>query len=186
MARRKRDRLARGSKCGPLKRSPYGPVSGVVGIISEISPRSQRAFRVMKNLGKLNHSIISIVLCFLALWGCSRRATCTIDIPAGYAAFTLKEFAKQAEVEIVFNAPSMVDVKTNAVEGRMTPDRALEVMLEGTSLLVDRDFETGAYAITIVSFSTVTENISNPALRGINLDRSNTNICFFAISENFF
>ncbi|MEM9157926.1 MAG: STN domain-containing protein [Verrucomicrobiota bacterium] len=69
------------------------------------------------------------------------------ELPAGNAAQTLKQFAKQAEVEIIFNADSVKGVQTNAVRGAMSPRLALEAMVKGTLLAVDQDRETGAYAI---------------------------------------
>lgn len=70
-----------------------------------------------------------------------------LDIPAGAAALTLMDFAKQANVEIVFDAQGVSGVETNAVHGEYEPLAALSHMLEDTSLGVYYDKETGAYAI---------------------------------------
>ena len=87
------------------------------------------------------------------LGGCSGLEKRYVDIPEGYAAQTLKEFAKQARVEIVFNAPSVAGVVTNPVEGSMTPQAALDTMLSGTDLYFEIDTETGAYAVTHIRIS---------------------------------
>tara|TARA_B110000467_G_C18318544_1_gene483387 strand:- start:1397 stop:1756 length:360 start_codon:yes stop_codon:yes gene_type:complete len=101
----------------------------------------------------MNHLILSISICLLALTGCGKLEKHSIDVPEGYASQTLKEFAKQADIEIVFNAPSVANVKTNAVSGRMTPLVALDLMLSGTNLVFERDEETGAYAVTAIDDS---------------------------------
>ncbi len=79
---------------------------------------------------------------------CGRVAVCDIDIPAGSASHTLKEFARQARVEIVFDARSVGDVVTNGVRGRLAPDKALERMLRGTPLVAAAGGSPGAFAIT--------------------------------------
>ena len=78
---------------------------------------------------------------------CSALDERYLNIGEGLAPLTLKEFARQAKVEIVFNAPSVKGVVTNAVEGRMIPPDALDIMLSGTGLSFEVDGETGAYAV---------------------------------------
>ncbi len=95
-------------------------------------------------------STFSAILCLLALTACSYQNERSLNIPEGLASHTLKEFAKQANVEIVFNTPSVTDIRTNAVTGKMVPQAALELMLSGTSLIYGRDPETGAYAVTSI------------------------------------
>lgn len=93
-------------------------------------------------------TVLSAILCLLTLTSCSYPDERSFDIPEGFASHTLKEFAKQANVEIVFNPPSVSEVRTNPVVGKMTPRAALELMLSGTSTVFERDPETGAYAVT--------------------------------------
>ncbi len=64
----------------------------------------------------------------------------TIRLPE--AAYTLKEFANQAEVEIMFNPQIVYGVRTNAVNGKYYPHLALRIMLSETSLTVNYDKET--------------------------------------------
>lgn len=69
------------------------------------------------------------------------------DLPAGRADLTLMQFAKQAEVEIVYDAKAVEGAQTNAVSGSYSPGDALRIMLNGTGLTVDRDGATGAFAV---------------------------------------
>lgn len=70
-----------------------------------------------------------------------------LSIPEGYATHTLKEFARQAKVEIMYDPQSVYGVKTNAVDGKYNPLTALRIMLKGTQLSIDFDNETGAYGV---------------------------------------
>ena len=97
--------------------------------------------------------VLAITASIVTLVACGIQEKRSLDIPEGFASQTLKEFAKQANVEIVFDAPSVVDIRTNAVAGRMTPGDALDLMLAGTPLVFERDSETGAYAVTVSEFS---------------------------------
>lgn len=70
------------------------------------------------------------------------------DIPAGDAHSTLKQFAAEADREIVFPVALAQGIKTEAVKGLMTPKQALSAMLAGTGLVASFDEATGAIAIT--------------------------------------
>jgi iron complex outermembrane receptor protein len=70
----------------------------------------------------------------------------SFHIEAGSAAQTLKQFALQAQSEIVFSAELVADVRTNAIGGELVPKAALEQMLAGTGLLATQD-RTGAFAV---------------------------------------
>ena len=74
----------------------------------------------------------------------------SFDVDAGQAVKTLKLFAKQSELGIVFDSRSVKDVRTESVVGLMIPSDALERMLENTPLVLDQDDETGAFAVTRV------------------------------------
>jgi len=56
------------------------------------------------------------------------------DVPAGEAADTLKEAARQADVAFIYTARVARCVKTKAVRGRYTPEQAFARMLEGSPL----------------------------------------------------
>ena len=92
-------------------------------------------------------SFTLLVIVLIVLTACSSKKQSVLNIPEGEATHTLMEFAKQAEVEIMFNPQSVSGVKTNAVVGEYNPHSALRIMLEGTVLTIDYDEETGAYGV---------------------------------------
>lgn len=71
----------------------------------------------------------------------------TFDLPAGPAAQTLKQFAKQSGREIVFATETVGSVTTNEVKGDLTPREALDQALAGTGLVASQDTRTGAFAV---------------------------------------
>jgi hypothetical protein len=99
--------------------------------------------------------IVLIVVGLLSLVACSDTETKELDIPEGFATTTLKEFARQADVEIIFDSRSVYGVKTHAVRGSHNPGDALRIMLEDTPLRVDFDEASGAYAVKRVEFSVI-------------------------------
>ncbi|MDA0350263.1 MAG: STN domain-containing protein [Verrucomicrobia bacterium] len=96
--------------------------------------------------------VLGFVFSFL-LTGCSEKETTRLDIPEGFATNTLKEFARQANVEIIFDPQSVYGVKTHAVSGEHEPRSALRIMLKDTPLTVDFDAESGAYAVIRIKLS---------------------------------
>lgn len=89
-----------------------------------------------------------LILLACGVASCHRPEKRSFNISAGLAAQTLKEFARQADAEIVYKSPGVGAVRTQAVTGTMPPVNALEVMLAGTTLVFERELETGAYAVT--------------------------------------
>ena len=92
-------------------------------------------------------------LCAAALLAmCSAESIATevqiFDLDEGDAKLTLKQFAKQAQIGILFNPPSISGVQTNEVVGKFTTRVALGRMLENTPLVFKEDLETGAFAVT--------------------------------------
>lgn len=71
----------------------------------------------------------------------------TFDLPAGAAEQTLKQFAVQAQREIVFSPDSVAGLTTNAVQGEFAPREALDAMLADTGLTATQDAKTGAFAV---------------------------------------
>ena len=92
-------------------------------------------------------SLASVITALIVLVACSSEKQSVLNIPEGEANYTLKEFAKQAEVEIMFNPQSVYGVKTNAVIGKYYPHSALRIMLADTNLTIDYDEGNGAYGI---------------------------------------
>lgn len=66
----------------------------------------------------------------------ARRA---FDIPADLAEKSLKQFAAQSGVEVLFSTEAANGVRTNAVRGELTPLEAATQMLAGTRLVVVPD-----------------------------------------------
>ena len=85
--------------------------------------------------------------CAILLTACTEKEQLFLDIPEGFATNTLKEFARQTNVELLFDLQSVFGVKTNAVKGKYDPGSALRMMLEDTPLGVDFENESGAYAV---------------------------------------
>ena len=85
--------------------------------------------------------------CAILLTACAEKEKLSLNIPEGFATNTLKEFARQTNVEILFDLQSVYGVKTNVVKGKYDPAAALRKMLEDTPLGVDIEPETGAYAV---------------------------------------
>lgn len=94
-------------------------------------------------------SAFLILICgILFISGCTESDSSDFDISGGSATLTLKEFAKQANVEIVFDAKSVEGIETKSINGNLHPYDALKKMLENTSLTMKKDPATGAFAIT--------------------------------------
>lgn len=56
------------------------------------------------------------------------------EVPAGDLVTALEILARQADIELVYDAQQLRGMTTGGVTGEMTPDRALVQLLEGTSL----------------------------------------------------
>lgn len=72
----------------------------------------------------------------------------SFDLPAGDAVVTLKQFSAAAGVPIVYLVDRVRGTTTNAVVGKYQPREALDRMLAGTVLEVDRDAATGALVVS--------------------------------------
>ncbi len=84
---------------------------------------------------------------FVALTAQAAESTRTYDVPAGEAGLTLKQFATQAQREIVFSPDNVAGLKTNPVQGDLAPSAALDLMLADTGLAATQDLKTGAFAV---------------------------------------
>lgn len=94
---------------------------------------------------------LSVLLLFLtAAVGsafAAEEARKNFNLPAGPASETLKQFAAQAGVEIVFAPESIGAVTTKAVQGEVAPREALNLMLIGAGLIWSQETSTGAFAV---------------------------------------
>jgi len=69
------------------------------------------------------------------------------ELKANTAAKSLKQFARQARLSIIFKPRTVRDIRTNEVRGIMLPEEALVQLLEGTLLDFRRSGESGAMVI---------------------------------------
>jgi iron complex outermembrane recepter protein len=71
----------------------------------------------------------------------------SFDIPAGEAERTLKEFATQSGLEVLYSTDAARGVRTKAVKGRLLAREAVKQMLSGTPLYVVSDNKNGVLRI---------------------------------------
>lgn len=70
------------------------------------------------------------------------------NIEKGPASDTLKRFARQSGMGIVFDSRDIGTIQTEDVVGEMIPSDALSRMLKNSPLVFNQDDETGAFAVT--------------------------------------
>lgn len=76
------------------------------------------------------------------------NGTRAFRLPAGPASETLRQFAEQAQREILFPSEPVADVRTQRVVGDYPPREALERLLAGTRLRALEAPETGGFVIS--------------------------------------
>src|SRR5688500_12362969 len=69
----------------------------------------------------------------------SSNTTKTVDISAGDASRTLKQFTAQAGEQLLYTMDAVRGVRTHAAKGEMNPRDALDQMFAGTGLKVMQD-----------------------------------------------
>src|SRR4051812_21874794 len=77
----------------------------------------------------------------------SEASEMEFDLPADTAEKAIKNLSRQTALEIFFPSSVTLGVRTNAVKGVMTPQKALESMLAGTGVVVVRGEMTGALSL---------------------------------------
>ena len=70
------------------------------------------------------------------------------DVPAGGAESTLRLFAAQADVELVYTIERIEGVRTNPIKGELPVREALDRMVANTGLVVVKDERTGALMVS--------------------------------------
>lgn len=90
---------------------------------------------------------LSIGLWAAPLVSAAEASTRYFDIPAGEAETTLREFAKQSGVQLIYDAQKLSGVRTAGLRGDHTPRAALDSMLAGTRFYAVQDRETGALTV---------------------------------------
>ena len=78
-------------------------------------------------------SILALSIATLAA-GAHAQAQ-SFDVEAGPAARALNEFARQADVSLVYSFDLVGDLRTNPIQGQLEPAAALSAMLDGTGLI---------------------------------------------------
>ena len=73
--------------------------------------------------------------------------TKTFHLTPGEAITTLREFARQADTEIIYSSAQVNGIKTPAVSGELPPRAALDRLLAGTGLIAIPDEKSGAFVI---------------------------------------
>ncbi len=69
------------------------------------------------------------------------------DLPAAAASKSLRQFAEQSGLDVVFSTEATARVQTNAVRGSYAPGDALARLLRGTGLIAERNPRTGAFTV---------------------------------------
>lgn len=99
----------------------------------------------------IRHSLISFLFLFVSLPFVSAQAKDaalkSFAIEAGEASATLKQFAAQSGVQLLYTPEDVAGVRTSAVKGSFAPVAAIEVMLAGTKLAAVQDKTSAAIAI---------------------------------------
>jgi iron complex outermembrane receptor protein len=104
--------------------------------------------RMQFPLSRLHCLRFAWLLCGLA-WSAAHAADGlrSFDVPAGLAETTLKQFAAQAGMEVLFSTEVARGVRTNAVKGTLAVQEAAKQMLSGTPLYVVSDGRHGVLRI---------------------------------------
>jgi iron complex outermembrane receptor protein len=83
------------------------------------------------------------------------------EIAAGSAPSTLKQFATQAHVQLLFDYKAVQALKTPAVHGQLEPTEALKILLQGSGLTF-RQVNDHTFAVTAIG-SASTASTSTPS-----------------------
>ena len=77
-------------------------------------------------------------------------AKSSFNVPANDATVSLKAFAEQSGLEIIYPDDNVKGVRTNAVVGQFTPREAIDLLLSGTALTAT-EAKNGALAVNRIS-----------------------------------
>lgn len=102
---------------------------------------------LLRRAARFRLPLLGIILSVLCATSFAADAKRNFDVPAGAAGETLKNFAHQADREIVFAPETVGGVNTRAVKGEFEPKEALDLMLTSTGLVATQDVQTGAFAV---------------------------------------
>jgi len=97
--------------------------------------------------GLVRAAFVAALFSCSALLASAAEAVRAFDVPAGDAAATLKQAAKQGGVEIVFPAATVSGVQTAPVKGDFTAREAINRMLADTDLVLVQDEKSGVLSV---------------------------------------
>lgn len=95
-------------------------------------------------------AFLSLAIVLLFLTGCNWQAMedqREFNVEEGLAKKTLKEAARQAEVEFIFSSDLIKDLHTPALKGRYSPSDAFQIMLADSPFMVVQHEASGVYSI---------------------------------------
>jgi outer membrane receptor protein involved in Fe transport len=108
----------------------------------------------------------SLIACFICQLFSNteeiQMKTVNFNVPEGKAISTLKEAARQADVDIVFAGRLLRKVETPAVQGEYAPREVFDLMLAGTLLAVFQHEKSGVYTIRKAAIAEDAIGDSNP------------------------
>jgi hypothetical protein len=108
----------------------------------------------------------SLIACFICQLFSNteeiQMKTVYFNVPEGKATSTLKEAARQADVDIVSAGRLLRKVETPAVKGEYAPREVFDLMLAGTSLAVFQHEKSGVYTIRKAAVAEYASGDSNP------------------------
>jgi len=78
---------------------------------------------------------------------CSSDERRSFEVASGEAAETLKRYALQADIDILFSEEELRGIQTAELHGKMHPEVALQKMLTGTGLFFHLDEDSRAIAV---------------------------------------
>lgn len=94
---------------------------------------------------------LALALAFLMSGGAfaasNSKGKVEVDLPAGLAAESLRAFAAQSQLQIIFPTDLLKGARSPRIKGRYAIDDALVLILKNTDLTSIRDEQSGAYFI---------------------------------------
>jgi len=92
--------------------------------------------------------VLALICCTPRVEAADASIRKTFNIAAGNATVSLKQFAQQSGLELLYSSSEIEGAQTKAVKGRFSSREALAKMLEGTELVATQGENSGALAVT--------------------------------------
>lgn len=87
--------------------------------------------------------LAALLLCTIGAAAEKKR----FEVPAGPAEKSLREFAAQSGLQVIFPSETALNAQTQAIRGELSAREALDRMLAGTNLVAEQDPRTGVVSI---------------------------------------